>query len=100
MEEIATADATHSDRKLKGVARKCPRSLREWLKRVEEAGELHRIGEAVALKEELSAITYLAAREEGAPALLFDRFSDHDGGASVLTNMLGSSVRRFAIALG
>jgi 4-hydroxy-3-polyprenylbenzoate decarboxylase len=99
MEELAAATASPSP-----VAtpddRDCPRSLRAWLERIDRAGELHRVGAPVALKEELSAVTYLAAREEGAPALLFDRFSDHEGGASVLTNMLGSSVRRYAIALG
>lgn len=80
--------------------RDCPRDLREWIERAEAAGELKRISEPVRLAEELSAITFLANQKEGGPALLFDSFADHDGPGSVITNMLGSSSRRFALAIG
>ena len=101
MEEISRSSTKGLQRPGAGAnTRSCPKSLREWLDRIEKAGELHRVAAPVALKEELSAITYLAARDEKAPALLFDKFGDYRGDARVLTNMLGSSVRRYAIALG
>lgn len=79
--------------------RRCPRDLREWLEMVDLAGELKRIDAPVDLHEELSAITYMATRREEAPALLFSRFTDGAHGR-VLSNMLGASKRRYAIALG
>ncbi len=76
-----------------------PRDLREWLVRVEAAGSLKRITAPVDTDEELSAITYMAARDERAPALLFER-PDGKSGARVLTNMLGASRMRYALATG
>jgi 4-hydroxy-3-polyprenylbenzoate decarboxylase len=101
MEDMSvTPIAGSSSSRIGAANRSCPKNLREWLALIDAAGELHRVAAPVALKEELAAVTYLAARDEKAPALLFDRFSDHDGEARILTNMLGSSVRRYAIALG
>ena len=77
-----------------------PVDLRDWLERIEEAGELRRITAQVRLDEELGAITYMAARDEAAPALLFDNFEEHDGDVRIVSNMLGASRRRFALALG
>ncbi len=77
-----------------------PVDLRDWLERIEEAGELQRITAPVRLDEELGAITYMTARDEGAPALLFDNFEERDGDVRVVSNMLGASRRRFALALG
>ncbi len=76
------------------------RDLREWLARVQAAGELHRIAAEVDTDEELAAITFLAARRERAPALLFENLKGDRLGARVLSNMLGSSVERYALAVG
>ena len=75
-------------------------SLRDWLGLVEKAGELKRISQPVDPDEELSAITYMATRGEKAPALLFDNLEGNANGARVLSNMLGSSKERYAIAVG
>lgn len=77
-----------------------PRDLREWLALVEDAGELHNIAAEVDADEELAAITYMTACKEGAPALMFDNIKDNESGVRVLANMLGSSRRRFALAIG
>ena len=77
-----------------------PRDLREWLELVEAGGELHRITAPVDLHEELGAITYVAGRDENAPALMFENLIDDASGIRVLSNMLGASKRRFAIAVG
>ena len=77
-----------------------PRDLREWLAAVEQAGELIRIREPVDLDEELSAVTYMVAQRPAAPALLFENVKGAEPGHAVLSNMLGSSKTRFAIAVG
>ena len=73
-----------------------PVDLRDWLERIEEAGELQRITAPVRLDEELGAITYMMARDEAAPALMFDNFEESDGDVRIVSNMLGASRRRFA----
>ncbi len=60
-----------------------PHDLRDWLQRIDEAGELHRVTAPVRLDEELGAITYMTARDEDAPALLFESFEGHDGDGDV-----------------
>lgn len=81
-----------------------PRDLREWLDLVEADGGLQRITRPVAAREELSALTLMAAQRDNSPALLFEQISDNAGaqalGARVLSNMLGASQRRFALAVG
>jgi len=74
--------------------------LREWLNQVEHIGELKIIGEPVDWDEELSAITYMAAKKKGSPALLFENVEGHPEGFRVLSNILGSSLRRIAVTLG
>ncbi len=76
------------------------RSLRDWLELVDGAGELMRIDKPVDQVEELSAITYMATRKETAPALLFDHVETGRGRGRVLSNMLGASRQRYAIAVG
>ena len=49
-----------------------PIDLRNWLKEVENMGELLRISEEVDWEQEMSAIAYLAGKEIGSPALLFE----------------------------
>jgi len=74
--------------------------LREWLKLVENYDLLKRIPAPVDADEELGAITYLATREESAPALLFEKLVGDKTNSRILTNMLGSSKERYALAVG
>lgn len=74
--------------------------LRSWLDLIGEAGQLKAIAQNVDPNEELAAITYMAARHVGAPALLFESFAENPYGARVLSNMLGSSKERYALAVG
>jgi 4-hydroxy-3-polyprenylbenzoate decarboxylase len=88
--------------------------LREWIKALEKAGELRRIGEEVSPELEITEITdrvsKIGARggtgaqsgagkyAPGGPALLFENVKGHPG-HSVLINQFGSE-RRMALALG
>jgi UbiD family decarboxylase len=76
------------------------RDLREWIGLLEANGLIRRIDEPVDADEELAAIAYLATRREGAPALLFETIAGDRSGTRVLTNMLGSSKERYALAVG
>lgn len=76
------------------------RDLRDWLALIEQHGELHRIDTLVDPAEELAAVTFMATRQLGAKALLFEQFDDNPFGARVLANMLGSSKERYALAMG
>src|SRR5689334_2162161 len=76
------------------------RDLREWLALVEQSGELLRVAKPVDADEELAAVTYMATRNEKAPALLFENVSGDNSRSSVLANMLGSSKERYALAVG
>ena len=76
------------------------RDLREWLSLIESNGLLQRINKPVDPDEELAAITFMATRRENAPALLFETLVGNQSGAKVLTNMLGSSKERYALAVG
>lgn len=98
MEEFATTVARRQAAPAGGT-RRGVRDVREWLERLEGAGELQRIEAQVDLDQELSAIAYMATQREDAPALLFSRFSEPVEGR-VLINMLGASRRRYALALG
>ena len=86
------------------TATEAPNSdLRDWLKRVEEIGELVRVTDPVERDEEMSAISYLIAKQKPSPAVLFDKaigFEDSPIGARTLWNVLGPSVRRIALTLG
>ena len=77
-----------------------PRDLREWLALIEADGGLKRVTAEVDAIEELAAITYMVARDEDAPALMFENIRGNDSGVRVLSNMLGASRRRFALAVG
>ncbi len=76
------------------------RDLRDWLALVDAAGGLRRISATVDPVEELAAITFLAGRTVEAPALLFDRLCGDEFGIRVLSNMLGASKERYALAVG
>ena len=65
-------------------------------------GELVRVDQPVSRDEEMSAISYLAAKQQPSPAVLFERprgFDNSPFGARMLWNILGPSVRRVALTL-
>jgi 4-hydroxy-3-polyprenylbenzoate decarboxylase len=70
------------------------KDLREWITRLDRAGELTRIAQPVSPYLEMSEI---AERGPGGPALLFENVAGHPG-ASVLMNQFGSE-RRMKLAL-
>ncbi|HET9915753.1 MAG TPA: UbiD family decarboxylase [Candidatus Binatia bacterium] len=74
--------------------------LRDWLTLVDEQGLLHRIDAEVDPNEELSAVTFMASRDRNSPAFLFESFQNNPLGARVLSNMLGASKERYALAMG
>ena len=75
--------------------------MRDWLALIESHGQLKSITAPVDPDQELSAITFLATQaDENAPALLFEKPKGDRLGAKVLTNMLGSSKERYALAVG
>ena len=76
------------------------RDLREWLSLVDRHKSLLRVTAEVDPNEELSAITYMATRGGDAPALLFESLASNRSGARILSNMLGSSKERYALAVG
>lgn len=72
--------------------------LRDWLSRAAEINELLNIKVPVDPVEEMSAVTYMAAKSPPSPALLF---SDNQSplGFRHLWNIFGTSVARTAITL-
>lgn len=105
MEQVGATSAAQSGQGKQGDNQKGPRDLREWLQLVEADGGLKRIAAPVSAREELSALTLMVAQDEASPALLFENISSHAAGgdyagAKVLSNMLGASRRRFALAVG
>jgi 4-hydroxy-3-polyprenylbenzoate decarboxylase len=86
----------------KGQGKKPIQDLREWLARVDEIGELVRVQKPVDRDEEMSAISYLVAKQDPSPAVLFERtrgFEKSPIGAQLLWNVLGPSIRRIALTL-
>ena len=86
----------------KAIGEKPIADLREWLSRVEEIGELTRVSQSVDRDEEMSAISYLVAKQQPSPAVLFERprgFDKSRIGARLLWNILGPSVKRVALTL-
>jgi 4-hydroxy-3-polyprenylbenzoate decarboxylase len=86
----------------KPSGRKPIADLREWLARVEEIGELTRVSQPVDRDEEMSAISYLVAKQQPSLAVLFERprgFDKSPIGAKLLWNILGPSVKRVALTL-
>jgi len=84
-------------------AKKTPiRDLRDWLERVEAMGDLIHIKEPVDWEEEMSAISYLVAKQHPSPAILFEAVKGYEGSpfkARLLWNILGPSFRRIALTL-
>ena len=77
--------------------------LRDWIKRLDKAGELKRVREAVSPKLEMAEIADRTAKlgkgtpKAGGPALLFENVTGFPG-AKVLMNQFGSE-RRMKLAL-
>src|SRR5687768_1058804 len=83
-------------------ARRPIQDLREWLAKAEAIGELVRVTKPVDRDEEMSAVTYLLAKKQPSPAVLFERagVSDNNAlGARLLWNILGPSLKRTALSL-
>src|ERR1700688_439361 len=76
------------------------RDLREWLQLGGAADQLKRITASVDTDEELAAITFMAASSRDTKALLFENLVGDRFGARILSNMLGSSKERYALAVG
>jgi 4-hydroxy-3-polyprenylbenzoate decarboxylase len=74
--------------------------LRGWLRLVEAAGQIKHIDAPVDPDEELAAITFMSGRTAAAPALLFNNLVGNRSDARVLSNMLGASKERYALAVG
>src|SRR5260221_11671967 len=64
------------------------RDLRDWLKRIDELGEL-RVVRGARSEDEIGMATELAGRVHGTPALLFDEIPGYKKGFRVLSNSLG-----------
>lgn len=73
--------------------------LRQWLEKVEGIGELKRVKEEIDWNEEIGTLTYMVGKREASPALLFEKVKDHDPQYRALSNILGSSPNRIALAL-
>ena len=73
------------------------RDLRDWIKALEQAGELVRIREQVDPILEMAEIADRAVKSDG-PALLFENVKGYSG-SRVLMNQFGSE-RRMMMALG
>ncbi|MGA3262946.1 MAG: UbiD family decarboxylase [Terracidiphilus sp.] len=71
--------------------------LRDWIKTLEKAGELRRIGEEVSPELEITEIIDRVSKS-GGPALLFENVKGYPG-QKVFINQFGSQ-RRMALALG
>jgi 4-hydroxy-3-polyprenylbenzoate decarboxylase len=76
------------------------RDLRGFVAEADRIGELKRISAPVDPNEELGAVTLLATRGENSPALLFENMEGDTSGSRILTNMLGASKERYALAVG
>ena len=75
-------------------------SLRDFIEKLEELGELRRVTQEVDYKYEIGAWTYHACNlDPPGPALLFENVRGYDKSYRVLTNVHGT-YRRLAIALG
>ncbi|MBI2494671.1 MAG: UbiD family decarboxylase [Candidatus Rokubacteria bacterium] len=100
MDEMSSAPSSAAPRRGAPSDPQGPRDLRDWIARVEAIGQLKRISEPVSRDEEMGAITYMAHQEIGAPALLFENVTGSPRGFRSLWNPIGSSVDRFALAIG
>lgn len=74
--------------------------LRQWLSEIDKLGELVCVQEPVDPIEEMGAVTYLVAKQQPSPAVVFDNPSGANAiQARLLWNILGPSVKRIALTL-
>ena len=73
------------------------RDLRDWIRKVEELGELKTLKKC-DWNLEIGAVTELVAHRDDGPAVLFDEIKDYPKGYRVLSNSL-SSRKRLALTL-
>lgn len=72
------------------------RDLRDWIREVEDLGELKRV-DGVDWKLEMGAITEIFARNEPYPAILFDKIKDYPPGLRVLVGVHHQSLKRLSL---
>ncbi len=72
--------------------------LRDWLRIVDELGELRRV-EGASWQEDIGAVTEMLDHTPDSPAALFDDIPGYPRGYRVLTNANGNR-RRMAVTLG
>jgi phenylphosphate carboxylase alpha subunit len=81
----------------------CFSDLREFLDRLEAEREVARIADEVDWNLELGALSRIGL-DRRSPALWFDKIKDHNGGMSVLANLIGPTKPviqgRMALAMG
>ena len=75
-----------------------PTDLREWLRKIDEIGELQTVTGATA-EEDIGMATELLGRTRPSKATIFDEVVGYKKGFRVLSNGLGS-FRRIAVTLG
>src|SRR5437660_4242259 len=75
-----------------------PTDLREWLRKIDEIGELQTVTGATA-EEDIGMATELLGRTRPSKATIFDEVAGYKKGFRVLSNGLGS-FRRIAVTLG
>ena len=100
MEEVRPLQAKQNTPGPGGSAAVQWRDLREWLRLVEDHELLLTIEREVDPDEELSAITFMATQRVDAPAFLFQNLKGNRTDARILSNMLGASKERYALAVG
>ena len=72
------------------------KDVREWIKKVDEMGEL-KIVEGADWNLEIGALSVLASKhKENSPALLFDRIKDYPAGYRILVGFF-ESLKRSAL---
>ncbi len=74
------------------------RDTREWIKRVQDAGEL-RVVRGANWQEDIGAITEMLDHAEGSPCVLFDEVPGYPAGRRVIVNCNGTLARQ-AVTLG
>jgi len=102
IQRISSADSKQESGPSAKPRNKPIQDLRQWLSHVDRIGELVRISQAVDRDEEMSAISYLVAKQNPSPAVLFEYakgFEKSPIGARHLWNILGPSVKRIALTL-
>jgi len=75
-------------------------SLRDWIDKVEAMGELVRVTEPVDWDEEAGAISYLAGKTKGNPAVLFENIKGYPAEAGQLLWNALESPSRVALTAG